>query len=355
MHFDTLGLMGRRRLLTAGLAVAAVPVLAACAPETVPTGNSTAAPRQSAVPGASSSAGASTSSSASASTSTSTEPVKVSSNIDDIKVEGKANTQPKVTVPTPWGIDKTRVKVLDPGKGATVPKAGPLTVQYYGVNGRTGESFDSSWSRDAQPATFSLTGVIAGFAKGLAGQQAGSRVLIAVNSKDGYDPDGNPPTILPGDTLIFVVDILSTVLDGPEGEPVAPIDGLPTVEDKKGVPTITMPKADPPPTLQIQPLIKGTGAEVTESDTVFLHYRGALWADGKVVDDNFGKDPESTTLGATLIPGFTKGIIGQTVGSRVLIVIPPADGYPEGNATPSVPKDATLVYVVDVLFAQAAS
>lgn len=351
MLFDSAGLLGRRRLLTAGLAAAAVPVVAACAPTPVPTGSGTAAPRQSAVPGATPTGGGSASPSAPAS---SGPPVKVSKNIDDIKVEGAPNTQPKVTVPSPWAIDETKVKVLDPGNGATVPKAGPLTVQYYGVNGRTGESFDSSWVRNAEPATFSLDGVIPGFSKGLAGQKAGSRVVIAVNSKDGYDPSGNPPQILPGDTLIFVVDILSTVLAGPDGTPVPPVEGLPTVTDAKGIPTITMPKTAPPTELKIQPLVAGKGAKVAATDTVHLHYRGALWADGSVVDDSFGQEPVTTTLGSKLIPGFTKGIIDQTVGSRVLIVIPPADGYPEGNATPAVPKGATLVYVVDILFSQAA-
>ena len=38
----------------------------------------------------------------------------------------------------------------------------------------------------------------------------------------------------------------------------------------------------------------------------------------------------------------------------MLLVIPPDQAYPEGNKTPAVPKEATLVYVVDILFAQAA-
>ena len=54
-----------------------------------------------------------------------------------------------------------------------------------------------------------------------------------------------------------------------------------------------------------------------------------------------------------LIPGFVKGLTNQTVGSRVLLVIPPADAYPEGNkSSPQVEKGDTIVYVVDILFAQ---
>jgi peptidylprolyl isomerase len=49
---------------------------------------------------------------------------------------------------------------------------------------------------------------------------------------------------------------------------------------------------------------------------------------------------------------MVKGLEGQTVGSRVLLVIPPSDGYPDGNATPSIKPGETLVMVVDLLFTQ---
>jgi peptidylprolyl isomerase len=48
-----------------------------------------------------------------------------------------------------------------------------------------------------------------------------------------------------------------------------------------------------------------------------------------------------------------KGLVNQTVGSRVLLVIPPADAYPDGNEKPKVAKGETLVMVVDLLFTAA--
>ena len=54
---------------------------------------------------------------------------------------------------------------------------------------------------------------------------------------------------------------------------------------------------------------------------------------------------------ADLIPGWTKGLEGKKVGSRVLLVLPPADGFPEGSNKPAVEKGDTVVYVVDLLFA----
>ena len=93
-----------------------------------------------------------------------------------------------------------------------------MSVNYYGVNGRTGKKFDESFSR-GQAVTFSLAQVVPGFSKGLTGQKQGSRVLIAMPGSDGYDASGGSPQagIEVGDTLIFVVDIEATTLSGPEG------------------------------------------------------------------------------------------------------------------------------------------
>ena len=145
-------------------------------------------------------------------------------------VTGEYGKAPKVTVKSPWAIDKTRTKVLTPSKGAEVKEGQTVEVNYTGVNGRTGKTFDSSFARGA-PVAFSLAQVVPGFSKGLVGQRQGSRVLIAMPGSDGYDSAGGNPQIgiEVGDTLIFVVDLVTVQLKGPEGTPVKPKPGLPTV------------------------------------------------------------------------------------------------------------------------------
>jgi peptidylprolyl isomerase len=269
-------------------------------------------------PGASASPSATASGSPaeSASPSASKVSVKPSTNLNAIKVTGAYGKQPKVAVKAPWAIDKTRTKVLSEGDGPAIAEGATVTLNYAGINARTGKTFDDSFSR-GEPATFSLAQVVPGFAKGLTGQRQGSRVLIAMPGADGYDAGGGNPQIevQVGDTLLFVVDVVAAPLAGPEGEKVEPSAGLPTVTDSAGVPEVTMPKTDPPTKLTVQPLIKGKGAEVTESDTITFDYRWYTW-DG-----------------------------------RMLLIVPPADGYPEGNATPKIEKGTTLVLVVDLLFA----
>nr|WP_204920550.1 FKBP-type peptidyl-prolyl cis-trans isomerase [Microlunatus panaciterrae] len=292
------------------------------------------------------------SASASASPSPSAAKVTPSSNFDKVTVKGDFGKQPKVTVKKPWAIDKTRTKVLKDSNGAKIRKGTSVEVNYVGLNGRTGVAFDESYSA-GKPVAFSLDQVVPGFGKGLVGQRQGSRVLIAMPGKDGYDSQGGNPQInvQVGDTLIFVVDIVAVTLDGPEGKKVEPKKGLPTVTDEKGTPKVSIPKGDPPASLQIQPLIKGTGKKVAASDQITFRYQWLTWSDGKVVEQNYGAAPATYPLNG-LLPGMQKGLVNQTVGSRVLLVVPPADGYPDGNEKPKIGKGETLVLVVDLLFAQ---
>jgi peptidylprolyl isomerase len=279
-------------------------------------------------------------------------PIKASDNFDKVSVSGAFGEAPKVKVDSPWAIDKTRTKVLEPGKGPVVGEGQSVEVNYYGVNGRTGKKFDESFSR-GQPIAFSLAQVVPGFSKGLVGQRQGSRVLIAMPGKDGYDAMGGNPQagIKVGDTLVFVVDLVDVQLPGPEGAAVQPKEGLPTVADKGGQPQVTIPESAPPTSLQVQPLIKGKGKKVGANDTITFNYMWVRWSDGKVLEQTYGGKPATTEL-SSLLPGMVKGLTDQTVGSRVLLVIPPADGYPDGNATPSIKPGETLVLVVDLLFAQ---
>ena len=278
--------------------------------------------------------------------------VKASNNFDKVKVTGSFGEEPKVKVNSPWAIDKTRTKVLQASNGPVIGEGQSVEVHYYGVNGRTGKKFDESFSR-GQPIAFSLAQVVPGFSNGLAGQRQGSRVLIAMPGKDGYDPMGGNPQagIEVGDTLIFVVDVINVQLSGPEGTAVQPKAGLPTVTEKAGKPEISIPETAPPATLEVQPLIKGKGKKIGANDTITFNYLWVRWSDGKVLEQTYGGQPATSELSG-LLPGMVKGLTDQPVGSRVLLVIPPADGYPDGNATPSVKPGETLVILVDLLFTQ---
>ena len=121
-------------------------------------------------------------------------------------------TAPSITIPPNTDAPKDLVSqyVLE-GDGAVVKDTGTVLVQYKGVLWEDGKVFDSSYARGAL-TSFSLQQVVKGWAKGLAGKKAGSRVLIVVPPSLGYG--NNPPSgsgIKKDSTMVFSVDVLATM------------------------------------------------------------------------------------------------------------------------------------------------
>lgn len=286
--------------------------------------------------------------------------------LSDVKVTGAAEKKPTVTFDQPFAVTKTTKKALTEGDGATLKKGDSISVNYVGVNGRDGKVFDNSFDRGT-PTQFTLTdgALIDGFITGLVGAKVGSRMLIAIPPDDGYGTDGQPSAGIEGtDTLLFVVNILSVTPTRAAGTPVAPVAGNPTVKlDAKGVPTVTVPKGPPPTKLVISPLIKGSGAAVAKGQTLTVQYHVTVWSTGKTLESSWAKGtPAQLQLGGgQLIADLEAGLIGQTVGSQVLVVVPQPDGVAAAassetstaspSASPSVTKPDALVFVIDILAA----
>ncbi len=295
--------------------------------------------------------------SAGATPTTSAAPAVTDGDIAAIKVTG--DDKPKVDAKLPFGVTKTTTRVLTAGDGKAVETGERVTIDYVGVNGKDGKEFDTSFGK-TEPVTFILgdANLIKGMNTGLTGAKVGSRVLVAIPSTDGYGTAGAPDAgIGPNDTLLFVIDVKSSVkpLTRAEGKAVAPKAGLPTVSlDKDGKPTITVPKETAPTKLVVQPLITGEGAEVKKGQNITVHYTGVIWDGGKEFDSSWKNGaPASFAIGTgNVIPGWDKGLVGQKIGSQVLLAIPPADGYgASGQADAGIKGTDTLVFVVDILAA----
>jgi peptidylprolyl isomerase len=80
---------------------------------------------------------------------------------------------------------------------------------------------------------------------------------------------------------------------------------------------------------------------------VRVHYTGVVWGEDEPFDSTWDGEPASLTLDA-VVPGFAKALEGQTVGSQVLVVVPPAEGYRD-QAQAGIPAGSTLVFVIDIL------
>jgi peptidylprolyl isomerase len=123
-----------------------------------------------------------------------------------------AKPRPKPTVKVPGGKPpkKLVIKDLIPGTGPAAKVGDPITVNYIGVNFAGGKAFDNSYDR-GQPFPFQLGGgqVIPGWDRGLVGMKVGGRRELTIPPNLAYGPQGQPPTIKPNETLVFVVDLLS--------------------------------------------------------------------------------------------------------------------------------------------------
>lgn len=269
-----------------------------------------------------------------------------------------AGTVPTVTVANPpVSVAATTRKVLTPGagplSGADSMVAAHLTVSY----GSNGQQMDSTY-RGSEPVKVSLSGsqTIVGLVKGLTGVQAQSRVLLGIPPEDAYGTAGRSDIGVSGtETLIVLADILqvATPLGSAEGAAVAPVAGLPTVTfDAATGPAVTIaPGAAPPTETVAQLLVEGAGPPLTSGQLVSVHFAGVLWKDGSVFDSSWTrKTPFGFGLGSGQVPpAWDAQLVGKKVGSRVLLVVPPKDGYGDAGSPPKISGTDTLVFVIDIL------
>lgn len=117
-------------------------------------------------------------------------------------------TKPDVTVPEGAPPKKLVTGEIEEGTGATAEAGDRVTVQYVGVNYKSGQEFDSSWSRN-EPFSFALGAgeVIEGWDEGVAGMKVGGRRELIIPPDLGYGETG-AGSIPPNETLVFVVDLL---------------------------------------------------------------------------------------------------------------------------------------------------
>ncbi len=124
-------------------------------------------------------------------------------------------------------------------------------------------------------------------------------------------------------------------------------------------PKITVPSAPAPTTLQTKDLIKGTGTVAAVGDTVTVNYVGALYSNGTVFDASWNRKSTYTVPGplgtAPVIKGWNEGLVGMRVGGRRELIIPPSLAYGAGGEPPTIPKNATLIFIIDMLHVTPAS
>ncbi|MER5866571.1 FKBP-type peptidyl-prolyl cis-trans isomerase [Kitasatospora sp. NPDC002040] len=272
------------------------------------------------------------------------------------KVSGEIGQKAVIELPAEAPDGNFVVKTLIEGNGPKVDKGNWVTADFTSKDWTTGKDMASSFD-NKKPQLFQAGGgkLIPALDDAVAGQKAGSRVLVIAPPAAAFGADGNTQMgVGPKDNLVFVIDIKQATAPDAivSGDVAEPAEGMPKVKDNGKKPsTITpVPGAAAPTELKTSVLVAGKGRKIESGEKVVVQYTGALFADGKQFDSSLerGQAFSFVTGGGSVIEGWDKAVVGQAIGSRIEVVIPPALGYGD-KASEKIPANSTLVFVIDIL------
>lgn len=247
-----------------------------------------------------------------------------------------------------YGTEET--ELLWDGDGDALAADDPLLLDIYGESLVDGTVIINTF--DGSPTSFLLAREIVGDAmyEALIDVHVGARVLVVTPPGEG---------VAESEPVALVVDVLPT---RPTGEQVEPAAGMPTVTTlETGEPQVAIPAdAVAPGELQVATLVRGSGPQITAASQVLANYSivyfadspadeeagtaaGEAWKAGDVFDSSWPAEREPLLVDmdeVSAVPGLQQGLLDQTQGSQVMMVVPPALGYP---------ANGTMVFVVDIL------
>ncbi len=268
--------------------------------------------------------------------------------VEDIAWEEDAEGIPSLTFDTPSTLTSTTTRILEEGEGDPVQPGQIAVVDYTLTSGTDGTQLYSTYDEDTpEPILVSQGSLDPVLYNALTGTGLGGDLIFG--TLDQTSPDNPNAAIYMAITISDVVQPLPRA----EGTAVDPAEGLPaiTLDEESGAPAVEIGEAEMPTELVVQPLIEGPadGETVDLGETVVAHYTGWVW-DGEQFDSSWdrGEPTLFSFAEGQLIEGWTQGLAGQTVGSQVLLVIPPELAYGEQESE-AIPAGSTLVFVVDIL------
>ena len=275
-----------------------------------------------------------------------------------IEITGDVGKAPTVKWDGELEVDKTDSTVVVEGDGAKVADGDQVVANIWIGNGTTQKQSYSTYD-DGQtqsiPVSADLNPV---FQDALLDQTVGSRTAVTTTAALAFGDSGNPQMDIGNkDTVLIIVDIMdvTTVLDGPDGtDQPAPSWAPDLVTDGDAVTGLDFsgtPKPDGK--LKSAALIEGSGDAVEKGQTITVNYLGQVYDAAAPFDESYSKTPASFAIGVgQVVPGWDKTLVGAKVGSRMILAIPPAEGYGDaGNEQAGIKGTDTLFFVVDILAA----
>jgi hypothetical protein len=266
----------------------------------------------------------------------------------------------EASFPTPLKTTGRELSVTREGTGTPAAAPGYVDFDVSAFVGSDGSFITASSYEKGNPVRREI--VPAGddfFSSVLECTLPGSQVVITTTVEDVFGPIDEDEVLQNTSTVVLVVDIHETYPHKATGSLRLPQSGMPTVvQTAEGVHGVSFPKAPIPTELRVSVLKQGDGPAIAEGDFVTAHFTGLVWNTQQVFSSSFergiplsltAQDITESADGRGAIPGVVQALIGQTVGSQVLVSIPPSLGYPAGTAPIGVADGQTLVYIFDIL------
>ena len=277
------------------------------------------------------------------------------SSLEAIAIEGDLGSDPKVTWDGELSAGDVESKLISEGDGDEVESGDQVFAHIWIGNGATQEMAYSTYDgQEPQLLTVDDQSLSPLFLEGVEGHTIGSRVALAASAETAFGPEGNTALNIGNkDTILTVIDIISGIEDGADGKELKAPAWAPGLQGGEDAPTGLDFAGTPKPTEKLQQavLVQGDGAVVAQGQTIAVNYLGQVYKGEKPFDESFTGNPASFQIGTgAVIKGWDQALVGKTVGSRVIMAVPPKLGYGEqGNKSAGIKGTDTLYFVVDIL------
>jgi peptidylprolyl isomerase len=271
---------------------------------------------------------------------------------DSVKASGDFDSKPTVSFDSPLKVDATERTVAIEGDGEAAVSGARAVVDYSVYNGASGKELTSTSYDGSDQQQFSIGAgqILVGLEKTVACATKGSRVVGVIPPAEAWGETGQTDLGVKGtDSIVFVIDVVD-VIPAITAEAYDDMEGMPGVEfDKDGKPTITIPDADPPAQSRLGVIKEGDGDVVPAGANVTVNYTGVTWRDGKVFDSSWDRGEPAQFSTSGVVNAFRAAIEGQKVGSTVVVVAAPIDGYGDTGSGDSIKPGDTLVFVINII------
>ncbi|MGZ5405369.1 MAG: FKBP-type peptidyl-prolyl cis-trans isomerase [Nocardioides sp.] len=275
--------------------------------------------------------------------------------LGSVEIAGESGADPEVTWDGELEADEIETEVITEGDGDDIETGDSVFAHIWIGNGFTQEKAYSTYDApEPQVLTVDEAALSPLFIAGLEGQKVGSRVAIAASAETAFGEAGNSALKIGNkDTVLTIIDVISAVQDGPKGEDQQAASWVPALQGDEDAPTGFDFAGTPEPTdtLLSAVLVQGDGAVVEKGQTMAVNYLGQVYGGKQPFDESYSAQPASFPIGVgSVVAGWDQALVGQTVGSRVVLAIPPELGYgKKGNPQAGIKGTDTLYFVVDIL------